>query len=190
MTRLALRALLLCALCLGASAPALAFNNEPEGWEEATWSAPAEQFIKGRKDLRGKITAPKLRELLKTRDVLLDTSTDAFGKTWAAVWTFGADGLKAVTLRWEDNRAEAFKAHEPVLAELQKRWGPPDQTGPDGELIWEGWKTRATARRQRLASGSGVEIVLERFEGKKTQRGPSHQKSILDEDSPGALPFE
>ncbi len=163
----------------------LAFDNEPEGWEKASWNTSAESFIKSRKDQRGKANAKQVRKILKTRDVVLESDTDFLERSWDVRWTFGADGLHTVVLAWEDSSPSAYKAHREVFAQLEKAWGTPTQSTDNGERVWEGWQTRATVRRIRLASGSGVEITLKKFNGKKKNRGPSRSKSILDNDIPG-----
>lgn len=181
----ALGALIALTLSLWLLAPALAFHNEPEGWDDTPWGTPAASFIQKDKELRKSTNQAQVRKILETQDVVLHTRTEAVGRSMAARWVFGAQGLHTVTLSWEDKRPEAYNAYKKVLEDLQQRWGAPDEAGPDGELVWKGWRTRASAVKKRTASGSGVEITLQRFEGKKQDRGPSHQKSILDEEVPG-----
>ena len=145
------------------------FDNEPEGWEQTGWGVSAESFLKGHKELKH-VKAKEVRALLETRTVILETATSFLGRPTAAHWTFDDTGLIGVTLSWEDGRPEAYKAHEGFMADLERHWGRPTRSDAQ-ERVWEGWKTKAVARRLRPASGSGVEVELTRFEGSPKDRG-------------------
>jgi hypothetical protein len=150
---------LLATAILTFSAAAFAFDNEPDGWGGVTWNTPAKTFVKANRDLRKTIKLATIRKALETQDVILRLPTDLDGTPLDGQWFFGRDGLHTVVLRWQDRRPDAYDASDKFFARLAARWGPGKKI-VDGELVWEGTRTRIVAKRAMAPTGSAVEIRI------------------------------
>lgn len=157
--RLTVMATLGCVL-LTVVGTASAFNGEPNGWGKFRWGSDVTAVVKGTPEFRKKYNITKLRRAMETDDVILANETEFLGKRFGTQWFFSGKGFNRLVLSWEDSRPSAYNAYKVVLGQLETEWGVHDSEGSDGEWIWEGSVTRASAKRLLVASGSGIEITL------------------------------
>lgn len=148
-------------LALLLATPALAFNNEPDGWDGTGWGVTAESFIKNDKALRKTLKIREVKKTLESQDIVLRKLSTLDGAEVDAQWVFSGDGLHTVILRWQNRRPDAYDAWKAVLAGLEQRWGKAKHVTEE-EFVWEGTTSKVVAKKVLAPSGSAVEIRLTR----------------------------
>ncbi len=156
-----LLATVVTALCALTASPAMAFDNEPDGWGGAGWGVTAESFVKADKGLRKTLKLKDIRKTIETQDVVVRTANTLEGSDVDAQWVFGKDGLHTVMLRWQNRRPEAYDAWKEMLAKLEARWGKARHI-TDSEYVWEGKTSKIVAKKALAPTGSAVEVRLTR----------------------------